>query len=312
MAQAVILALGSINADIQLRAPRWPEPEETLPATDFNLLGGGKAANVAYLARRLRAPAWLLGAVGDDPLAEQALAPLRDIGVDLRGVHCSGGSTGVAVVVVPEGGKKGILLAENANGRWQEHDGARAEALIGEAPAGSILVLDLEVPVVVAERCVAAARERGLRVVLDPSPADRVSPALLEGLSAVTPNRGEAEKLLGCRIDSPQAACSAARRLNRLGVELALVKLAGGGCAVACDGDSYLVRPAEQVEVVDTTGAGDAFAGALAVALLEGHGAEDAVRWAITTAGLAVQTYGSQPAYPDRAQLEAALRNGPA
>lgn len=308
MAEGVILSLGSVNVDLQLRAPRWPEPEETLPAENFTMLGGGKAANVAFLARRLRKPAWLLARVGEDVFAGQALRPLEEAGVDLRGVaRVADAHTGVSLIVVPPDAGKGILLAENANQAWDEAACRGAVELIEAAPAGSVLAVDFEIPPALACRCIEAADDRGLQVVLDPSPADRVPRKVLRHVNAATPNVGEAEKLLGCSIESRAQACEAAERLCELGVELGVIKLNDGGCVYAHGGELKHVAPPPGVEPVDTTGAGDAFTGALAVALLERRPVEEAVRWAVIASQIAVTGFGSQPAYPDRAQLEQAL-----
>jgi ribokinase len=309
MAEGVILSLGSVNVDIQLRAPRWPAPEETLPAESFTVHGGGKAANVAFLARRLGRPAWLLARVGEDAFAEQALRPLEEAGVDLRGVQrVAGEHTGVSLIVVPPDGGKGILLAENANQAWDEAACRGAVELIEAAPAGSVLAVDFELPAPLARRCMDEAHRRGLRVVLDPSPAGRVPEDVLRNVYAATPNAGEAEKLLSCSIGSPAQACRAAERLCESGVELGIVKLNDGGCVYAHAGEARHLPPPGGIEAVDTTGAGDAFTGALSVALLEGRPVEEAVRWAVMASQIAVTGFGSQPAYPDREELERALQ----
>ena len=300
----LVLSLGSINADFQMRADRRPEVSETLLARDFVRLGGGKAANVAFLARRLGREAVLLGRVGSDDLAEQALAPLREAGVDLRHVaRVEGADTAVSVITVPPDGKKGIVLAPNANEVWEDGDPDRLGEIIGSAPEGSILVIDSEVPAFVTEAAARSARRCGLCILLDPSPADRVSDALLSSVDVVVPNPSEAETLTGIAVDGPDAAARAARALLGRGCKVACVKLPDGGCIVA-QGEDLCHVTAGQVEVVDTTGAGDAFAGAMAVALSEGQGAVAAAVFATAAASHAVTGYGSQPAYPNRDDIE--------
>jgi ribokinase len=299
-----ILSLGSINADFQVRIARRPAVSESLPGSDFRRFGGGKAANVAYLARRFGHAVRLFGHVGDDDLAWQALAPLRDIGVDLSGIkQVAGNATGVAMVMVPPDGKKGIVMAANANEAWTANDAADIVREINTTPPNAVLVLDCEIPVFVLERAVAAAGRRGLITVLDPSPADKVSDRLIAGAGLVVPNAAEAERLTGLRCDDVDSAIHAGTRLLERGASGACIKLSDGGC-VLVENEKVTHIGAVPVEVVDTTGAGDAFAGALAVALAEQHPLVYAVRFAVAATHLAVTGYGSQTALPVREQIQ--------
>lgn len=304
----VLLSLGSINADFQVRVERRPEISETLVATGFLRLGGGKAANVAFLARKLGIDARLFGQVGDDDLAEQALRPLRAAGVALAGVgHAAGCATGFAMITVPPDGRKGIVLAPNANLRWCAEDIARVlEALRAAAP-GSVLVADCEVAPQAARQALETARACGLAVLLDPSPARQVDDALLALADVAVPNAGEAHALTGIECRDAPSALRAAARLRERGARAACVKLPGGGC-VLDDGERRLQVAPPQVAVVDTTGAGDAFAAAFAVALLERRSHDDAARFAVAASSLAVTGYGSQPAYPSRTRIEQLAR----
>jgi ribokinase len=307
MQQGTVISLGSVNADFQVRVDRRPDLSETLLAQDFLQVSGGKAANVAYLARRLGATALLLAHVGDDTLAEQALQPLRDLGVDLRYVQTViGKPTGVSMIAVPPDGKKGIILAGNANLHWSEDDRAGIEAVIAEAPSDSVLVVDYEVAPFIVACAIAAAHQRGIPVILDPSPADRVDQALWPQVTYIVPDAGEAQKLTGMAIDSVEQAVEVARYFVSQGVKNACVKLEDGGSVLA-NHEMSLHVPAISLEVVDTTGAGDAFAGGLAVAVLEKRSLVDAVCFATAASHAAVTKYGSQPAYPDRSELDSLL-----
>lgn len=306
-----VLSIGSVNADFQMRIARSPAVSETLPARDFVRLGGGKAANVAYLACRLGVPARLIAHVGDDDLAEQALAPLIAAGVDVSGVKkLPGRDTGLAVVLVPPDGKKGIVLAANANEAWVEDDMLRVVQAIREAPPGSVLAGDCEVPGWVLEQALRSAREQGLATVLDPSPAAAVGDALLSRADIVTPNAGEAGQLTGIECKTPPDALEAARRLRARGARAAAVKLPDGGC-VYVDATCAAHIGALTVDVVDTTGAGDAFAGALAAMRAGGASWLDAVHAGVAAAHLAVGAYGSQPSYPTRQQIERMMQRLP-
>ena len=290
-----------------MRVEHAPDTGQIAPATDFVRLSGGKAANVAFLARRLGLSAQLLGCVGDDELAEQALAPLRAAGIGLDHVsRAEGCATAVSMIAVLPDGKKSIVLAENANLAWSEAAKRRCLAAIEAAPPDSLLVADYEVPADLVSAAVAAARRRGFPVVIDPSSAERAEKAVLGQALAVTPNPAEAGTLAGLTVDGAESAAKAARRFAEWGVKLACVKLPDGGCVAASESRLVMVPPVT-VPVVDSTGAGDAFAGALAVALAEKQRPFDAVCFAVASSHVAVTGYGSQPAYPTRSQIDALL-----
>lgn len=303
---AVLLSLGSVNADFQVRVSRRPQVSETLLGTDFERFAGGKAANVALCAQRLGVPARLFGRVGTDDLAAQALGPLRQAGVDLDGVvQVADRGTGVAMITVPPDGKKGIVLAPNANAAWTAADAERIGDSITGAPAGSVLVLDCEVAPEVVHRAMAAAGEAGFQVVLDPSPADRVTDDLIAATTFIVPNAGEAEHLTGIACEDPASAREAGRRLLDRGADVACVKLPDGGCVIVESGaEAPTWIDKVPVDVVDTTGAGDAFAGAFGAALVERRGLVDTVKRAVAASHWVIAGYGSQAPLPDAKALE--------
>ena len=303
----VLVSLGSINADFQVRVDQAPWEVETLAAHDLRRFSGGKATNVALLARRLGCDAVLLGRVGDDELAEQALAPLRAEGVDVSGVRVGRGeSTAVSMIVVPPGGKKRIVLAGAANLGFDDGDIAAIEARIAAVPPQSVVVVDHEITPRAASRAVSAAHRRGLRVVIDPSFPGAVPAHDLSLAHALTPNAEEAMALAGTPGDDPGAIEAAARALARHGPALVCIKLSDGGCLWLHEGEAWH-QHAAPVAPIDTTGAGDAFTGALAVALLEGRSPQEAARFAVAATELAVTAYGSQPGYALRERFEAQL-----
>jgi ribokinase len=304
------ISVGSINLDFQVRSERWPEGGETLLTRDFLRAGGGKAANRAFLARRLGAAALLFGCVGDDDFGEEALAPLRGVGVDVSRVGSARGqATGLSMIVVQADGDKTILLAPNANMSESADEAARVAQTVAEARSGDVVSLDLEVPESLVNAAAQAARQCQLMTVLDPSPAERMRGELYGLSHCLTPNHGEAQRLAGFEITDERGALRAARLFVERGAKSACVKLKDGGCVVfSPDVESVIHAP--KVEVVDKTGAGDAFAGALAVALLERQPLAEAARFAVFCSTLATTVYGSQAAYPDRARLERALAAG--
>lgn len=299
-----LLSLGSINADFQMRVDQPLGAQETSVADMLVRLGGGKAANVAYLAARLGCHAELLGCVGDDDLAEQALRGLPDVGVDLRGVtRVPGGTTAVSIILVPPEGKKAIVLAPQANDQWSQAATEVALQAIGRAANPALLVVDCEIPAEVVASAVAAARARGLPVILDPSFPTRVDPAWLSQVDAITPNLEEARQLCGLSRGAPPVVL---RTLRARGAPVVCLKLPDGGCLFGDAHESFALCP-PAVDVVDSTGAGDAFTGAFAVRWLEGASPQQAATFAVAAAALAVETFGSQPAYPRRARIEARL-----
>jgi ribokinase len=308
-AAGVVLSVGSINADFQLRIDSFADFGRALrPGRDLARLSGGKAANVAVLARRLGCEARLLGRVGGDDLAEQALAPLRAEGVDLRAVrHAAGEQTGVAVLAVaPDGSKQSVSAAE-ANLGFDDADLRAVEGAVRAAPAASVLAADYEVTPAAVSCAIAAARACGLPIVVDPSFPHLVERGDLRGIAVLTPNEREARALAGVGQGVPLA--DVAQALAALGPRSICIKLDGGGCLLLHDGQLWH-QHAAAAKAVDTSGAGDAFTGTIAVALAEGRGIEQAALLAVAATELAVTAYGAQPSYPVRARLEAHLRDG--
>lgn len=306
MSTAMIYSLGSINADFQVRLPRQLQPGETLLAGQFMRLGGGKAANRAFLAHKLGHEAVLIGRVGTDDLAGQALDPLRRAGLGLDHVTAAPGPTAVSMIAVPPDAKKTILLAANANDCWDDTALQSAAAALSAAPPEAILTLDCEVAPQALTAALRAARSRNLRIVLDPAPTGRAGTDRLSAAFALAPDAREAGELTGIDTGSPQGAADAARQLAALGPDIVCIKLTNGGCVVRREGRSAHIPPTE-IEVVDATGAGDAFTGALAVALAERMPPVQAALFATAASHCAVTRFGSQESYPNRAAIEAMM-----
>jgi ribokinase len=304
-----VLSLGSINADFQLRIDTVDDFGLAMrPGRDLARLSGGKAANVAVVARRLGCEARLLGRVGDDDLAEQALGPLRAEGVDLNGVrHAAGEQTGFALLAVGPGGARRSISAGEANFGFDDDEVAAVAHAVHAGPPGSVLAADYEVTPRVVASAIAAARARGFPIIVDPSFPNLVERADLRGVTALTPNEREARALAGTAEDEPLA--KVARALGALGPRSICIKLGDGGCLLLHEGRLWH-RQAAPVHVEDKSGAGDAFTGAIAVALAEGQPMQEATLFAVAASELAVTAYGAQPSYPHREQLEAHMRRG--
>lgn len=308
----MVLSVGSINADFLMRVPHAPCGPGATDGHDLLRTSGGKGANVAVLAARLGAPATLIGCIGEDDLADQALDALRRAGdVDLSEVRTRPGPTGYASILVPPDGAKAIARLPGANGAWAD-DADEVHGAVLAAPEGSVVVTDAEIPEEVAAAALRAGRRRGFATILDPAPPSSVSATLLDLADHVVPDHRELEALTERDADGPEASARAADALRRAGPGTVHAKLADGGCITVSGSATTRVDPPDHIDVVDATGAGDAFAGALAWALLQGQAVDAAARTAVAAAACAVGAYGSQESYPSPAELEAMLVRTPA
>jgi ribokinase len=291
-----IVVVGSANVDMIVRVPRLPARGETVLGDAFRTTPGGKGANQAVAARRAGADVAFVGCLGADALGDDLLRSLRDAGVDVSGVtRVPDAATGVALITVDPGGDNTIAVASGANAVLAPSHVERAAEAIA---AADVLLLQLESPLDAVEAALAVAARVGTRAVLNPAPvpAQALDRRLLGAVAALTPNRDEAARLAGVANDDPDAAATA---LLALGVGAAVVTLGADGALVATPGGRHHL-PAFPVRAVDSTGAGDVFSGALAVALAEGRPVLDAARFANAAAALSVTRPGAQPSAPPR------------
>lgn len=301
-----IVVLGSINTDLVIRSARLPQPGETVLGGRFYQAGGGKGANQAVAATRAgRSPVNFIAAVGDDALGRAALAALRLENLNLEQVKTIAGQpTGVALIMVDEAGQNCISVASGANALLTPADVAALPASLFES--ASVFLAALESPLATVAAALARAKSAGLTTILNPAPAMPAGDCseLLALTDIITPNEHEAAQLTGLRVSDINSAIAAAHRLQQLGPQSAVITLGRLG-AVAVQGSEVDVIPALPVAAVDSTAAGDAFNGALAVALSEGKPLFAAAAWATIAAALAVTRPGAQPSLPTRAEIEA-------
>jgi ribokinase len=292
MSPARVIVVGSVNADLVVRAERLPAPGETVTGGRFSRHGGGKGANQAVAAARLGAHVAMVGAVGDDDLGQEALALLEHEGIDVSAVARLDAPTGVALIAVDAEGENQIAVASGANA---ELDPAAVERTVRGAGTAAVL-LSQEVPEAAVLAGVRAARGP---VVLNPAPV-RALPAELAALGPIlTPNAGEARELSG--EEEPETAARALA--ERTGAPV-VVTLGARGVLLLQDGEAERL-PAPRVEAVDTTGAGDAFNGALATGLAEGRPLRDATAFAVAAAALSTRAAGAREGMPSRDQVRA-------
>lgn len=294
-----IVVVGSINADLNLRVERHPAPGETLIGADGSVTPGGKGANQAVAARRLGAEVHMVGAVGDDAHAEAALSLLEECGVRLDTVAAHHDtSTGLAVVTVDERGENTIVVVPGANATVDAAAVGAHAALLEEA---EIVVLQGEIP---RDGIETAARLCGGRVILNPAPVLELDAEVLRRADPLVVNEHEAGlvlRWLAPGMDVPRDAPDMLQALRREGIGSLVLTLGGAGALVLPAGtDDAVPIPASPVVAVDTTGAGDAFIGALAAHLLESEDLVEAARFAARVGAFAVRSEGAQPSYPSR------------
>jgi len=298
-----IAVVGSLNIDISVRVPRFVRPGETLRATGLTLGAGGKGVNQAIAAARLGGRVRMIGRVGADEFANVPLDALRAAGVDVTHVErLSGERTGTALITVDEAtGQNQIAVVPGANAAVTV---AHVRDAITAFRASGVLLVQLELPPETVETALALAHAHHARTLLDPAPARELSNATLALVDVLTPNESEAELLTGIAVrDVESAAHPGARLQARTGGDV-VVTLAEHGCVwVHATGFEHV--PAPRVHALDTTGAGDAFNGALAVALAQGKPLSGALREAVRAGAAATLRYGAAAAMPSPSDLMA-------
>lgn len=300
-----VIVFGSINIDLVTRTPRLLQPGETLLGSDFFTTPGGKGANQAVAIARLGVPTRMIGRVGGDAFGQELLVALQAAGVITEGVQIDPSThSGVAVITVADSGENQIIGVFGANGKLDETDVKRLTARL---PDAQVLLLQLEIPVSVVEAAAQAAHQAGVRVILDPAPVPTEPITHLYPLvDILVPNEVEAGQLVGFSVHSPETAAEAATIFQQQGASTVIVKLGAQGVFCATPNETFFV-PAFSVEAIDTVAAGDAFAGGLTAALVEGLPLRQAVVWGSAAGALATTKVGAQSAMCDRATFEAFL-----
>ncbi|MFJ6081979.1 ribokinase [Streptomyces sp. NPDC092369] len=293
-----IVVLGSTNMDLVAYVDKAPARGETVTGREFRTIPGGKGANQAIAAARAGAGAGagvtMIGAVGNDVYGPQLRAALEHSGVDTDLLRTIDTPSGTAHIVVDDEGGNAIVVIPGANGTV-DHLAPGDEALIASA---DVLLLQLEIPLAAVVAGARAARAHGVRTILTPAPAQPLPPELLAAVDLLVPNEHEATTLTG--LADPIAAATALLD----SVPAAVVTLGPAGCLYVSRGAEPLAVPAPEVAAVDSTGAGDTFVGALAVALAEERPIREALKWAAAAAALSVQRPGASASMPYRSEIE--------
>ncbi len=293
-----ILVIGSLNADLVVRTPRFPQPGETISGDDLKTFPGGKGANQAVAAARLGASVSMLGRVGKDHFGAFLLENLKSNKVDSQFVQRDEASTGTAIIVVDSNGQNSIVLSAGANGQVSD-----ADVRTASFPDFNLLLLQLEIPIETVFSATQRARESGLRVLLNPAPARALPDELISLPDFLVPNETELSLLTNQPVNDIASAEKAAHDLVSRGAQTIIVTLGANG-ALLVTKDTTKHIPPFKVNVVDTTAAGDAFIGGFAYALLQGKSLEESVRCGCTCGALATTKFGAQPSLPTKEEVE--------
>jgi ribokinase len=303
-----ITVMGIFVADLAFRTKSMPVWGETVLGTDFRLGPGGKGSNQSVAAARLGAKVYFISKVGDDSFADMAQRTYEEEGVDTRFlIRSSGLTTGAAAIIVQEGsGENAIIVAPGAGNAlaFAEIDQAR-----DQIQSSAIFMTQLELPVPLVEYGLKTARALGVPTVLNPAPACDLSDSIFELCDYITPNESEAAALTGDPVLSLEDAERAAAKLLARGVRNVILTRGARGALVKTQSLTENVAAFDAGPVLDTTGAGDAFNGGLAVALSEGLSVVEATRFGCVVAGISVTRHGTAPSMPRRAEVASFIQS---
>ncbi len=293
--KANIIILGSANMDMVIKTDHFPEPGETMIGGEFLLVPGGKGANQAVAAARMGGRVMLIARMGNDLFGKQNLANFEKEGIDTRFITLDPEQpSGVAQITVNKQGENTIIVAPGANFAVGKNE---IEALQRDIDKAGILLMQLEIPLHAILDAAKLAAKRGVKVILNPAPAQKLPDEIFPHLFMITPNETEAGILTDIKVVDEKSAYLAAEQLVGRGIDQVIITLGAAGAFVYSPTFKGII-PTTQVEVMDTTAAGDTFNGALAVALVEGKDIQSAVRFALKAATISVQRMGAQPSIP--------------
>ena len=297
-----IAVIGSANIDLTTFTSRFPKPGETIFGDSFDLGFGGKGANQAVASRLCGAEVFMIARVGSDLFGPATIENFKKQGIDATHVkQLQGVSSGVAPIFVEPSGQNRILVVKGANDRLMPAD---VEAAADTLKSVDCMVLQFEIPLETVYHSVRFAREKGIRCIVNPAPAQPVDLKALDGLDYFVPNESEAETITGMPVRNLDDAKKCAEKLLTGGMKRVIITLGANGSLLASRDAMEHVGPF-QVKSIDSTGAGDAFIGSFAVFLGEGLPEREAVRRANLYAGLSTTGVGTQKSFYDRARYDA-------
>lgn len=293
-----VIVFGSINLDLVVEVPHLPIRGETVIGNRFFSATGGKAANQAVAVAKLGVPVYCIGRVGSDSFGQVLLKNLQTAGVDTRGVTIDPEiHSGIASIVIDERGDNAIACAAGANNLVRERELSEFTALL---PKNKVVLMELGIPLPTVMEALKRARGSNCTIILDPAPAQsRLPQEIYQMVDIITPNEIEASQLVGFTVDGITTARQAATFLHQMGAKTVIITLGSQGALCSNGDESFWSKPLK-VKAIDTVAAGDAFNGALAVALAQGKSIKEAVLWGNVAGALAVTKRGAQPSLPQR------------
>ncbi len=296
-----IVVIGSSNTDMVISSDRLPVPGQIVAGGRFAMNSGGKGANQAIAVARMGGNVSFITKTGNDLFGRQSLEVYKSEGIMSDYVFSdSDHPSGVGLIMVDSSGEKYISIAQGAIKTLSIEEIEKARTEIENA---DILLMELEIPMETAEYIAEIASKSGVTVILNPSPIQLISPKLLRQVRIIIPNKTEAGLLTGILINDWASARKAADSLHEKGIETVIITLGARGALILDKGEYYEI-PAEDVEAIDTTAAGDTFCGALCVGLTEGMSIVEAAEMANKAASITVTRKGMQEAIPYRDELK--------
>jgi len=290
-----IVVIGSSNTDMIIKMPRIPKPGETILGGKFNTAAGGKGANQAVAAARAGGDVTFVARVGNDMFGQQAINGFKKDGINVKNVVTDTNEpSGVALIFVDEKGENSIAVASGANAELSVEDVNNA---MKEIQSAKVVLMQLETPIETIRAGAKIAKNKGVKVILNPAPAQKLDDELLSLLDILTPNESEAELLTGIEVFDIQSAKKAGLALLEKGLETVIITLGSQGALLVTKSDSDLIKGYE-VEAIDTTAAGDTFNGTLAVGLADNKNLKEAIKFANAAGALSVTKLGAQPSAP--------------
>lgn len=291
-----IVVVGSLNFDISVLADRMPAGGETVHGTEYTMAPGGKGGNQAVAIARLGGDVAMVGQVGRDGFGEMLKKSLSDNRVNIEHVkEHPGKSTGVALIVVEKNGENRIIVVSGANWSLTEHDIDAVRPLLQSA---RMVLLQFEIPMPVIKKVICMAHEAGVSVMVNAAPAYPIDAEILACIDYLVMNEHETEVISGMKVQDKASAQAAAKALVERGVKCAIITLGNEGAVAACP-DLCLDVPPYKVEPVDTTAAGDAFIGGLAVMLLNPQKSlYEKIRFANAVGAMTATKRGAQSSLP--------------
>lgn len=301
MERKKIIVLGSCNTDMVIKSDRIPVPGETILGGAFMMNSGGKGANQAVAAARLGGDVTFIAKTGNDLFGKQAVQQYKEEGIDTQYIASDPNlPSGVALITVDKNGENCIVVAMGANSSLVPDDFKKAEDEIKKA---EVLLMQLETPIETIEYTAQFANENGVKVILNPAPAQSLSDSLLRNLYMLILNETEAELISGIKVEDFADARKAAIAICEKGVDKVIITMGSRGSFLK-DEDNFVEVPAYKVNAADTTAAGDTYCGAVAVAIAEGKNLVDGIKFATKCSAVTVTKMGAQASIPTRKEVD--------